>query len=341
MEHSLRCAARTRSTCSIAWRHACARALHCLTAGTRRSLPTLSTCAPELTAAASLRWSQPPSFRACVVVSVVRRGLDFRPFVYTSVTTSTPPSFLHAPKCTGCRPIVATLTLVIVTDRCAKIAGTVPTGRELPGVRTITACARSEVNGQLAQFGHHCIRIRCAPQSGEAELCFADDGCLQLRRALMEERRRATHRRGALRQTDGTDGLTVQRSGLLLSVANVVRMAWRLSSQCVWLNQINRRQSATHTHTRAHTRARTHTQTHRCLSTWWSGLDDAGGPCLFVTWQIIGEIGMRFEMGASAQSAAKFALYARTCECPPIGMERRRSCYASAPQTTAANASAG
>ena len=67
-----------------------------------------------------------------------------------------------------------------------------------------------------------------------------------------------------LRQTDGTSGLTVQRSGLLLSVANVVRMAWRLSSQCVWLNQINRRQSATHTHTRthAHTHARAHTHKH-------------------------------------------------------------------------------
>jgi hypothetical protein len=72
-----------------------------------------------------------------------------------------------------------------------------------------------------------------------------------------------------LRQTDGcylplgTNGLTVPRSGLLLSVANVVRMAWRLSSH-VWLNQINRRQSATHTHTHTHThtRARAHTHTH-------------------------------------------------------------------------------
>ena len=99
---------------------------------------------PRATAAASLRWSQPPSFRACVVVSVVRRGLDFRPFVYTSVTTSTPPSFLHAPKCTGCRSIVATLTLVIATDRCAKIAGTVPTGRELPVWRSNDHCVRSK-----------------------------------------------------------------------------------------------------------------------------------------------------------------------------------------------------
>ena len=210
--------------------------------------------------------SQPPSFRACVVVSVVRRGLDFRPFVCTSVMTSTPPSFLHAPKCTGCRSIVATLTLVIATDRCAKIAGTVPSGGgNFPcGVRTITACARSEVNGQLAQFGHHCIRIRCAPQSGEAELCFADDGCLQLRRALMEERRRATHRRGALPAADRrTAPMASQCSAAASCSQSPTLCAWHgafLRSACGSIKSIGANRP--HTHTHAHTHARAHTHKH-------------------------------------------------------------------------------
>ena len=153
-----------------------------------------------------------------------------------------------------------------------KDRGNVSHGEGTSGVRTNTACARSKANGPLVEFGHHCIRIRCAPQSGEAELCFADDGCVQLRRALMEERRRAAHRRGAVRQTAATlehHGLTVQRQQPLLSVANVVRMAWRLPSQCGSIKSIDANRP--HTHTRAR------------LSAWWSGLDDAGGPRPCVT----------------------------------------------------------
>ena len=71
-----------------------------------------------------------------------------------------------------------------------------------------------------------------------------------------------------LRQTDGcylplgTNGLTVQRSGLLLSVANVVRMAWRLSSQCGSIKSIGANRPHAHTRTRTHTHARAHTHKH-------------------------------------------------------------------------------